>query len=86
MPLAETNSLPPWVKAISNTRLILAADGSGLLVDCGTTNILDQLKKLREAGTLTSIDHFFITHYHDDPTDQVPAAVATFGATSSLRM
>jgi glyoxylase-like metal-dependent hydrolase (beta-lactamase superfamily II) len=81
MPLAETNSLPPWIRAISNTRLILATDGSGLLVDCGSTEILDQLKKLREMGTLTSIEHLFITHYHDDHTDQVPAAVATFGAT-----
>ncbi len=81
MSLAETNSLPFWVKGISNTRLILAADGSGLLVDCGSTKILDQLKRLREAGTLASIDQIFVTHYHDDHTDQVPAAVATFGAT-----
>jgi hypothetical protein len=54
MPFAVTNSLPPSVKAISNTRLILAADGSRLLVDCGGTNVLDHLKKLREAGTLTA--------------------------------
>lgn len=81
IPMAETNALPSWVTAIDNTRLIRAADGSGFLVDCGSTHILNQLKKLREAGSLTRLDHVFISHYHDDHTDQVPALVETFGAT-----
>lgn len=81
LPRAETNSRPAWVRAISNTRLILSTDGSGLLVDCGNTKILEELKKLQPAGTLTAIEHIFISHYHDDHTDQVPAAVETFGST-----
>jgi len=81
MPLAETESLPSWVTAIGNTRLIRSADGAGLLLDCGSTQILGQLRELRRAGALASLDYVFITHYHDDHTDQVPAVVDAFGAT-----
>ncbi|HXP59156.1 MAG TPA: MBL fold metallo-hydrolase [Dongiaceae bacterium] len=81
MPMAETHVLPGWVRAIDNTRLILAADGSGFLVDCGSTHILEQLKQLRQTGTLASLDQLWVTHYHDDHTDQVSAEVAEFGST-----
>jgi glyoxylase-like metal-dependent hydrolase (beta-lactamase superfamily II) len=80
MPMAETLPLPDSIVPISNSRLILAADGSGFLVDCGTTGILDELRKLRTAGKLTSVEHAFVTHYHDDHTDALPALVAEFGA------
>jgi len=80
MPMAETLRLPEAIIPISNSRLILAADRSGFLVDCGGTDIIDELRKLRAAGKLTSIEHVFVTHYHDDHTDAVPKLVAEFGA------
>jgi glyoxylase-like metal-dependent hydrolase (beta-lactamase superfamily II) len=81
MPMAETSPLPSYVTAIGNTRLIRSADGAGFLVDCGSKQILDRLQELRRTGALASLDHVFVTHYHDDHTDQVPAAVDAFGAT-----
>jgi len=80
MPMAETRPLPPWIAAISNSRLIIAADRSGFLVDCGGTGIIEELRKLKAAGKLASVEHVFITHYHDDHTDAVAALVAEFGA------
>lgn len=80
MDMAETLPLPAAIIAISNTRLLLARDGSGFLIDCGGTNIIEELRKLRAAGKLTSIEHVFVTHYHDDHTDALPALVAEFGA------
>ena len=80
MPMAETLPLPEAIIPISNSRLILAADRSGFLVDCGGTGIIDELRKLRAAGKLTSIEHVFVTHYHDDHTDALPALVSEFGA------
>jgi glyoxylase-like metal-dependent hydrolase (beta-lactamase superfamily II) len=81
MPMAETNTLPHWVFDIGNSRLLRSADGTGLLVDCGSTHIVDRLESMRRSGLLRGIDHIFISHYHDDHTDQVPAAVKAFGAT-----
>ncbi len=80
MPMAETLPLPESIIPISNSRLILAADGSGFLVDCGGTHIVGELRKLRAAGKLTSVEHVFVTHYHDDHTDALPALVKEFGA------
>ena len=80
MPMAETLPLPATIIPISNSRLILAADRSGFLVDCGGAGIIDELRKLRDAGKLTSVEHVLVTHYHDDHTDALPALVAEFGA------
>ncbi len=78
LPMAETRALPPWIAAISNSRLILAADGSGFLVDCGGKDIVADLRARRDAGTLKSIDGVFVTHYHDDHTDALPLMLGIF--------
>ncbi len=80
MPMAETVPLPGTIIPISNARLILSADRSGFLIDCGSMGIIEQLRKMRAAGTLGSVEHVFVTHYHDDHTDALPALVAEFGA------
>ncbi len=82
MPTAETvQTLPAWIVPIDNARLIVSADKTGFLVDCGSDRIIDELKKLQTAGQLTVIEHAFVTHYHDDHTNQIAEFVATFGAT-----
>jgi len=80
MPMAETLPLPDWIVPISNSRLLLAADRSGLLVDCGGAKIVEELKKMRAGGKLASIGEVFITHYHDDHTDALPLLAKEFGS------
>lgn len=80
MEMAETLPLPETIIPISNSRLILSADGSGFLVDCGGKNIIEDLRKLRAAGKLKAVTDVFVTHYHDDHTDALPALVQEFGA------
>ncbi|HRY50519.1 MAG TPA: MBL fold metallo-hydrolase [Candidatus Paceibacterota bacterium] len=80
MPMAETLPLPDAIIPLSNSRLILSDDRSGFLIDCGGTDILEQLRKLRASGKLTSVEHVFVTHYHDDHTDALPVFVREFGA------
>ena len=38
---------PDWIIPIQNSRLILARDGSGFLVDCGSRAIIDEIAKLK---------------------------------------
>jgi glyoxylase-like metal-dependent hydrolase (beta-lactamase superfamily II) len=78
MPMAETRPLPPWIVAVANSRLIVAADGSGFLVDCGGKDIVADLRSRRDAGTLRSLEGVFVSHYHDDHTDALPLLVDTF--------
>ncbi len=71
MPWAEVieETPPGWIIPIANARLIVSKDGSGFLVDCGGRRIINEIIKLKEAGRLTRLDGLFITHYHDDHTD-----------------
>jgi glyoxylase-like metal-dependent hydrolase (beta-lactamase superfamily II) len=80
MPWAEVikDKPPEWIIPISNSRLIVSEDRSGYLIDCGSRGIIEQVIKLREAGKLTGLDGLFITHYHDDHTDNAAACQAEF--------
>jgi len=69
---------PEWIIPISNSRLIISEDNRGFLVDCGSRGIVEQVIKLKEAGKLTGLDGLFITHYHDDHTDNVAVCLAEF--------
>ncbi len=73
MPYARTieKRPPEWIVPIQNSRLILSRDRSGFLIDCGSRGIIDQIRKLKDQGRLTSLEGLFITHYHDDHTDKV---------------
>ncbi len=80
MPYARTveKQPPDWIVPIQNSRLILSRDRSGFLIDCGSRAIIDQIRKFREQGKLTSLDGLFITHYHDDHTDKVSELVQEY--------
>lgn len=80
MPWAEVikDKPPEWIVPISNSRLIISEDRSGFLIDCGSRRIVEDVIKLREAGKLTGLEGLFITHYHDDHTDNVTACLAEF--------
>jgi glyoxylase-like metal-dependent hydrolase (beta-lactamase superfamily II) len=71
MPWARTieKSPPSWIVPIDNSRLLLSQDRSGFMIDCGSQGIANEVQKLHDTGRLTSIDGFFITHYHDDHTN-----------------
>ena len=80
MPWAEVikDKPPAWIIPIGNSRLIISEDRSGFLIDCGSRRIVDEIIKLKEAGKLTGLEGLFITHYHDDHTDNVAACLAKF--------
>jgi len=80
MPWAEVikNNPPEWIVPISNSRLIISEDRRGFLVDCGSRGIVEQVVNLKDAGKLTGLDGLFITHYHDDHTNNVAACLKEF--------
>ncbi len=80
MPWAEVikEKPPEWIVPINNSRLIISKDRCGFLIDCGSSRILEKVIKLREAGKLADLEGLFITHYHDDHTNDVAACLAEF--------
>ncbi len=74
MPMAEMRPRPPeWIVPITNSRLVLSKSGGAFLVDCGNNNVVRELRKLRAEGRFKTLDGIYITHYHDDHTNQAQA-------------
>lgn len=73
MPYAKTieKTPPDWIVPIHNSRLVIAQDKTGFLIDCGSQAIIAEIRRLREQGKLGRVEGLFITHYHDDHTDKV---------------
>ena len=80
MPWAEVikDKPPEWIVPINNSRLIISKDRSGFLIDCGSSRIVKKVIELRDAGKLIDLEGLFITHYHDDHTNDVAACLAEF--------
>ena len=80
MPYAETvkKKPPDWIVPIQNSRLVLSEDGTGFLIDCGSRAIIDEIVKLKESGKLTNLEGLFITHYHNDHTNEVNELLRQF--------
>ncbi len=80
MPYAETvrKKPPSWIVPIHNSRLVLSADGAGFLIDCGSRAIIEEVIKLRDSGRLSRLEGLFITHYHNDHTNEINELVRQF--------
>ena len=80
MSYAETieKKPPDWIIPIHNSRLMLSKDGTGFLVDCGSRSIIQEVVKLRESGRLSRLDGLFITHYHNDHTNEINECLRQF--------
>ena len=78
LPMAEQSKLPADILAIGNSRVILSKTGNAFVVDAGYRNLLPELRKLRDAGRLRTVEGIWITHYHDDHTDYIGDVSAEF--------
>ncbi len=75
MPTAEKveDKLPDWIIAITNSRLIVSRTGAAFLVDCGNRRVTAEVKRLLQEGKIKHLDGIYITHYHDDHTNEAQA-------------
>jgi glyoxylase-like metal-dependent hydrolase (beta-lactamase superfamily II) len=75
MPIAEKvqDKLPEWIIPITNSRLLVSKTGAAFLIDCGNRKVVEEVERLKRAGTITRLDGIYITHYHDDHTDMAQA-------------
>lgn len=69
---------PSWIVPIHNSRLLLSGDGAGFLIDCGSRAIIEEVVKLRDSGRLSRLEGLFITHYHNDHTNEINELVRQF--------
>ncbi|MBI4219336.1 MAG: MBL fold metallo-hydrolase [Chloroflexi bacterium] len=74
-------SYPKWIRNIAaTTKAIVADDGSVFLSDCGHPSAIEELQRLRASKEIGAVEGIWITHYHDDHTQEVNRARQRFGA------
>ena len=78
MPYCLHVDTPPWIIQFSTSRIIMADNGHGFLLDCGGQRQFDFVKDLVAKGTVKQIDGIFVTHTHDDHSQMVKAAAEHF--------
>jgi glyoxylase-like metal-dependent hydrolase (beta-lactamase superfamily II) len=79
MDYSEHVDLPDWCKHLGTTKLLLADDGAGFVLDCGGPGPLADLRKALAAGLVTRIEGIFVTHTHNDHSAAVAEAAKEFG-------
>ena len=78
MPYCLHLDTPDWIIQFSTSRIIVADNGHGFLLDCGGKNQFETAKDLVERGVVKQIDGIFLTHTHDDHSQMVQAAAEYF--------
>ncbi len=72
MPIRPGIDPPACLRHFGTTWLLVSKSGAALVMDVGSNNIVQQLKKLLERGEIKSVDALWVTHYHFDHTDGIP--------------
>jgi glyoxylase-like metal-dependent hydrolase (beta-lactamase superfamily II) len=78
--MADQRPLPAWISEIANSRVLTSKDGASFLIDGGYRDILKSLEKLRAEHSIKAVEGIWVTHYHDDHTDNVQAVSDRFDA------
>jgi len=78
MPYCQHETTPDWVYENSTSRLLISESGPGFLLDCGSQRVIDAIQDLQKKDIVKGVEGLFVTHYHDDHTDQVQTAATTF--------
>ncbi len=78
MPYCLHLDTPDWIIQYSTSRIIVADNGHGFLLDCGGKNQFEYVKDLVAKSVVKQIDGIFVTHTHDDHSQMVKAAAEHF--------
>ncbi|MBN2327061.1 MAG: MBL fold metallo-hydrolase [Candidatus Omnitrophica bacterium] len=82
MPMAENmmDAPPEWIVPMGTSRLLLSESGDGFLIDCGSPDVIREIHTMQADKRIRSIEGIYVTHYHDDHTNQLPEASDAFDA------
>jgi glyoxylase-like metal-dependent hydrolase (beta-lactamase superfamily II) len=72
MPIRPGIEPPDCLRHFGTTWMLVSKTGAALVMDAGSNNIVQQLKKMLERGEIKSVDALWVTHYHFDHTDGIP--------------
>lgn len=78
MAIRAGKAVPECLRHFGTSWVLMSKDKSAFVMDCGSSNVIKQLQKLRDDGGIHAVEGLWITHYHDDHVDAVPEFQKTF--------
>ena len=82
MPIRDGIEVPEFLRHYGTTWMIISENGEAFVMDCGSPGILKQIQRLKAQGEISDVTEFWITHYHDDHVDAIPAFQENFPCTT----
>ena len=80
MPFGETLDVPPFLRHIGTSWIVLSESGEAFVMDCGSPPVVETLDQWIQNGEISDVTGFWITHYHDDHVEAVPQFQRRFNA------
>jgi len=72
MPIRPGIDPPACLRHFGTTWMLVSQTGAALVMDVGSNNTVQQLKKMLERDEIKRVDALWVTHYHFDHTDGIP--------------
>lgn len=82
MPMAvKLRQTPPrWWHKFGTSRLLVSDTKAAFLIDCGSEDVMRQVRRLKRRRVFDRLEGIFVTHFHDDHTEFVQAMAEEEGA------
>jgi glyoxylase-like metal-dependent hydrolase (beta-lactamase superfamily II) len=78
LPIQPSGSYPDFLRHMGTSWIVSSEDGPAFVLDCGDLRVVDLIQALQARGDLGEIAWLWITHYHDDHVDALPAFKEAF--------
>ncbi len=78
MPIRPGKPVPGCLRHFGTTWVLISQDKAALVMDCGGGSIVKNLQKMLAQGEIRKIEGLWVTHYHDDHVDAIPAFQKAF--------
>ncbi|MBT7098661.1 MBL fold metallo-hydrolase, partial [Candidatus Poribacteria bacterium] len=73
MPIRDGMDPPSFLRHVGTSWIVVSDNREAYVMDCGSPRVLESLGEMREGGEIDSVTGLWITHYHDDHVDEIPA-------------
>ena len=78
LPIGEGIPCPDFVHHLGTTWVVVSESRAAFAIDCGSEAVVKGIEDLQSQGALGRIEWLWISHYHDDHVNAVPALVERF--------
>jgi len=78
MPIRKGKAPPACLRHFGTTWIVVSKDKAAFVMDCGSPRVVEQIKGLLDRGEIKGVEGLWVTHYHDDHVDAIPAFQEAF--------